>query len=99
MAFEAVDVAFGETGAVGQGEPGGDGGQVLADPGGEGMQLGLVIGVDALEPAGKVLFSGAFGHHLGEAGHVLGQAVELGTVPAQVGQELLLAGVEVVGLA
>src|SRR6266487_6327405 len=60
--FEPVDVAFGGAGAVGQGEPGGDGGHVLADPGGEGVQFGLVVGFDALEPAGQLLVSGALGH-------------------------------------
>jgi hypothetical protein len=41
------------------------------------VQFGLVVGVHLLEPAGQVLFSGALGHHLGEAGHVLGEAVQL----------------------
>ena len=74
-------------------------GQVLADPGGEGVQFGLVVGFDALEPGGQLLFSGAFGHHLGEAGHMPGEAVELGAVAAQAGEQLLLAGVEVFGPA
>jgi hypothetical protein len=72
---EPVDVAFDGAGAVGQGEPGGDGGEVLADPGGEGVQFGLVVGFDAVEPVGELLLCGAFGHHLGEAGQVLGEAV------------------------
>ena len=33
--LDAVDVAFDGAGAVGQGEPGGDGGPVLAQSGGE----------------------------------------------------------------
>jgi hypothetical protein len=33
--FDPVDVAFGGAGAAGQGESVGDGGEVLADPGGE----------------------------------------------------------------
>jgi hypothetical protein len=45
--------------------PGGDSVHVLADPGGEGVQFGLVVGFHELEPAEKVLFSGAGGHHLG----------------------------------
>lgn len=40
-----------------------------------------------------------FGHHLGKAGHVLGEAGKLGAVAACVSQELLLAGAEVVGPA
>jgi hypothetical protein len=44
--FDPVDVAFGGTGAVGQAQPGGDRGQVVADPGGEGVQFGLVVGVN-----------------------------------------------------
>jgi hypothetical protein len=96
---EPVDVALDRTGTVGQGESGGDRGQVLADPGGEGVQLGLVIAVDPLEPAGQFLFSGALGHHLGEAGHVPAEAVELGAVAAHVGEQLLLAGGEVLGPA
>jgi hypothetical protein len=97
--FEPVDVAFGGAGAIRQGEPGGDGVQVVADAGGEGMQFGLVVGFDAHQPAGQVLLPGAFCHHLGEAGHVLGEVVQLRAVAAQVGQEFLLAGVEVLGPA
>jgi hypothetical protein len=40
-------------------QPGGDRDQVVADPGGESIQFGLVVGVDALKPGGQVLFSGA----------------------------------------
>jgi hypothetical protein len=63
------------------------------------MQLGLVVGFDALKPAGQFLFAGALGHHLGEAGHMPGEAVKLGAVAAQVGEQLLLAGVQVLGPA
>ena len=92
---EPVDVAFGRSGAVGQGEPGGDGREVLADPGGEGVQFGLVVGFDSFEPAGEVSFAGAAGHHLGEAGHVPGEPVQLGAVRADLGEHLLVAGVKV----
>ena len=52
--FDAVDVAFGGSGAVGQSQAGGDGVDVLADPGGEGVQFGLAgVGFDALKPAGS----------------------------------------------
>jgi hypothetical protein len=47
---------------------------------------GWSSGVHLLEPAGQVLFSGALGHHLGEAGHMLGEAVQLGAVRAHVGE-------------
>ena len=53
--FEPVDVAFDGPGAMGQAQPGGDRGQVVADPGGEDIQFGLVFGVDALKPGGQVL--------------------------------------------
>ena len=59
IALSRFDVAFGRPGTVGQAQPGGDSGQVLADPGGEGVQFGLVVGVGALKPAGQFLFSGA----------------------------------------
>jgi hypothetical protein len=39
-----------------------------------------------------MLSSAALGHHLGEAGQVLGEAIELGAVAAQVGKQLLLTG-------
>jgi hypothetical protein len=86
------DVAFGGAGAVGLGESAGDGGEVLADAGGEGVQFGLVVGFGTFEPADEFLFAGAFGHHLGEAGHVAGESVQLCAVAAQVGEQLLLAG-------
>jgi hypothetical protein len=57
--FEPVDVAFGCSRALGQGEPGGDGREVLADPGSEGVQFGPVV--DLFEPAGEVSFAGTAG--------------------------------------
>jgi hypothetical protein len=39
------------------------------------------------------------GHHLGEAGHVVGEAVELCPVAAQVGDQLPLARIEILGSA
>ena len=97
--FDPVDVAFGGAGTVGQGERGGDGGEVLADAGGEGVQFGLVVGFDVFEPGGQVVLPGALGHHFGEAGDVAGEAVELCAVAAQLGEQVLLAGVEVLGAA
>jgi hypothetical protein len=61
------------------------------------VQFGLVVGFHTLQPAGQFLFSGAPGHHLGEAGHVLGKAVQLCAVTAHIGEQLLLAAVEVFG--
>src|SRR5438093_1198688 len=46
--LEPVDVALGGAGAVGQGEPSSDGSQVVADPGGKGLQFGPVVGFHAL---------------------------------------------------
>ena len=48
--LDLVDVAFHGGGAVGQGEPGGDGVLVAPDAAGEGVQLGLVVGFNAGEP-------------------------------------------------
>jgi hypothetical protein len=59
------------------------------DVGGEGVQFGLVVGFDVAEPAGEVFAAGASGHHLGEAGDMLGEAVGLGAVAAQFGEQLL----------
>jgi hypothetical protein len=78
--FEPVDVAFGGPGAAGQGEPGGDGGQVEADPSGEGVQFGLVVGFHALKPGSHIVFADAAGHHLREAGHMPSEPVEPGAV-------------------
>ena len=44
------DVALDWAGAVGEGEPVGDGLLVGSDARGEGVQLGLVIGLDRGEP-------------------------------------------------
>jgi hypothetical protein len=79
----------GRAGVAGQGEASGDGGEVLADVGGEGVQFGLVVGFDVVEPAGEVFAAGASGHHLGEAGDMPGEAVGLGAVAAQFGEQLL----------
>jgi hypothetical protein len=46
--LEPVDVAFGGPGVVGQGGPGRYCSEVLADPGGKGVQSGLVVGLDPL---------------------------------------------------
>src|SRR6201989_3478887 len=53
LAFEQLGSgveAFDEAGVPGQGQAVADGGVVLADPGGEGVELGLVIGVDGGHP-------------------------------------------------
>lgn len=72
-----VDVAFDFAGAVGQGEAVSDGLLVGADAGGEGVQVGLVAGFDCGEPVFQVQFAGAAGHHLGEAGHMAGEGVQV----------------------
>jgi hypothetical protein len=90
---DLVDVAFHGSGAVGQGQPGGDGLLVTADAGREGMQLGLVVGLDRGEPAWELLVSGAVGHHLGEAGDVGGQGVDVRAAGADAGQLGVVAGV------
>jgi hypothetical protein len=45
---------------------------VFADAGGEGVQVGLVVGLDGGQPGFQVLVAGAAGHHLGEGAHVGG---------------------------
>src|ERR1019366_3206254 len=70
LAFDHLDpgdVAFHGAGAVGQGEPGGDGVLVAADAVGEGVQFGLVAGLGGGEPAFQFLLAAAAGHDLGEA--------------------------------
>jgi hypothetical protein len=57
MALSRIDGALDDAGAVGRDELDGDGGQGPADACGEGVQLELVVGVHALEPAEQVAFS------------------------------------------
>ena len=55
-----------------------DGLLVVADAGGEGAQVGLaVVGFDGGEPGFQVAVAGPPGHHLGEAGDVPGQGVDV----------------------
>jgi hypothetical protein len=74
---DPVHVALDGGGAVGQGEPGGDGVLVAADAVGEGVQFGLVVGLDGGEPGFEFLLAAAAGHDLGEAAHVGGQGVQV----------------------
>ena len=45
----------------------------------------------------QLLLAGAVGHHLGEAGHVGGQGVQVGAARADAGELGPLFGVEAVG--
>ena len=54
----------------------------------------LVVGLDRGEPAGEFLLAGAVGHHLGEAGYVGGQGIDVGAAGADVVEPGALAGVE-----
>lgn len=45
-----------------------------------------------IEPAGEVWLASAASHHLGEAGHVVGQAVQLGAERPDLGEDLLVVG-------
>jgi hypothetical protein len=56
------------------------------------LQFGLAVGFHAFEPVGWLLVPGVLGRHGGEAGHVAGEAVGLGAVAGQAGQQVLLAG-------
>jgi len=70
---------------------------VVADPGGERVQLGLVvIGFHGGEPVIKVSAAGEVRHHLGERTDVAGEGVQVRALGAD-GVELgLLSGLEVV---
>jgi hypothetical protein len=93
------DVAFHGGGAVGQGEPGGNGLLVTADAVGEGAQFGQVVGLDAGEPGFEFLFALAAGHHLGEAAHVGGEGVQVRASFLDIAQLGLLVLIEVVRVA
>jgi hypothetical protein len=73
--------------------------RVLADPCGEGIQLGLVVGVHALQPAGQVLLPGALGHLLAKLVTCSARRSSWAQWLRNVGEQLLLAGAEVVGPA
>jgi hypothetical protein len=63
----------------------------VADPGGEGAQLGLaVVGLYGVEPGFQVLVAGSPGHHLGEASHMPGEGVDVRAAAADGGQLGLL---------
>jgi len=94
---DLVDVALHGGGAAGQGEPGGDGLLVTADAPGEGVQLGLVVGFDPGEPVLEGEQALAAGHHLGEAGDVAGQGVQVRAAGGDVCEPGLVIGVEVAG--
>ena len=53
--------------------------------------MGLVVGFDRGEPAFELLVAGAVGHHLGEAGDVGGQGVDVRAAGADARQLGLLA--------
>ena len=93
---DLVDVAFHGAGAVGQGEPGGDGLLVAADAVGEGVQLGLVVGLDPGEPVFECEQALAAGHHLGETADVAGQGVQVRAAGRDGGEPGLVFGVKAV---
>src|SRR5579859_5529721 len=95
--LDLVDVAFHGGGAVGQGEPGGDGFLVAADAAGEGVQRGQVAGFDLGEPVLEGEQALAAGHHLGEAGDVAGQGAQVRAAGRDGGEVCLVISVEVAG--
>jgi hypothetical protein len=88
------DVALDGAGAVGQGGPVGDGLLVTADAVGEGVQFGLVVGLDGGELAFEFLLAAAESHDLGEGAHVGGQGVQVRAAVLDAGELRLLVGVE-----
>jgi hypothetical protein len=58
------------------------------------VQAGLVVGLDGGEPAGELPLAGAVCHHLGEAGDVGGQGVEVRAAGADAGELGMFAGVQ-----
>jgi hypothetical protein len=62
---------------VGQGQAVEHGSVVVFEPGGEGVQVGLVIGLDGGDPGIEAVAMAA-GEDLGESGDVTGQGVQVG---------------------
>src|SRR5258706_2915454 len=97
--FDLVDGSLDLAGAVGQGEAVDDGLLVVADSGGEGAQVRLaVVCFHGGEPGFQVAVSGAVSHHLGEAGHVPGEGVDVRAAGAYGAELGLFFGLEMVGV-
>ncbi len=71
--LDAVDVAFDGAGAVGDGEPGGDGGPVLAESFGEAAQLADRAGLGLAGPGFQVLAAAVAEHVREVADQVAGR--------------------------
>jgi hypothetical protein len=93
-----ADVAFDRAAAVGQGEPAGDGGLVVADSAGEGVQVRQVVLFDGGDP-GRQALPVAAGHHLGERGDVGGGGVQLRAAGFDLAELGCLVTGEVAGVA
>jgi hypothetical protein len=70
----------------------------LAEAGGEGLQVGLVIGVDGGDPRIEPV-AVATGKHLGEPGDMAGEGVEVRTAGSDLFDAELVVGMQVVGVA
>ncbi len=68
--LDLVDGALHCTGVVSQGQPGGDGLDVTAQPDGERAQRRQVVMDDGHPPGQRVLVAGQVLDHAGEAGHM-----------------------------
>ena len=95
---DPVDVALDRAGAVWQGQAVEHGGVVLLEPGGEGVQVGLVIGLGGGDP-GIEAVAVAAGEDLGELGDVICQRVQVGAAGPHVFELDLLVLVEGGGVA
>jgi hypothetical protein len=85
---EPVDIAFDDAGVLGHGEAVEDGLLVAFDAVGEGVQVGLVVGVDGGEPVAEAVAVRA-GEDLGELGDVAGARVQVRAVLPGPGEFLL----------
>jgi hypothetical protein len=90
-----VDIAFDDAGVLGHGEAVEDGLLVAFDAVGEGVQVGLVVGVDGGEPVVEAVAVRA-GEDLGELGDVADARVQVRAALPGPGEFLLFPVVEVV---
>jgi hypothetical protein len=75
---DAVDMAFDRAGVPGQGEPGGDGVLVAAQPGDKGAQFGLAAGGGVGHPFLQVTVAAPLDYQCGEGCHVRVKGGEFG---------------------
>ena len=92
---EPVDIAFDDAGVLGHGEAVEDGLLVAFDAVGEGVQVGLVVGLDGRDPVVEAVAVAA-GEDLGELGDVAGEGVQVRAACPGLGELVFLVVIEVV---